>query len=147
MIFVIELIYLTGFSKYIIGDDFIILVLTNKQRIMIVKLKNIKFSLLVLGIVMFISCKSNGQSNSNERPSRDEQGGQGDRKGPPPSADEIFAQMDADENGLLEENELKGRIKNDFAKIDADQDGFISKEELEAAPKPERRGGQGGGGR
>lgn len=110
-----------------------------------VKLKNMKFSLIVLGIAMFISCKSNGQSNSNERPSRDQQSGQGDRKGPPPSADEIFEMMDADENGLLEVSELKGPIKESFTTIDTDKDGFITKEELEAAPKPERRGSQGGG--
>lgn len=112
---------------------------------MVVKFKNIKFSLLVLGIAMFISCKSNGQSNSNERPSRDEQGGQGDRKGSRPSIDEIFEMMDADKNSLLEESELKGPLKNDFATIDTDEDGFITKEELEAAPKPERKGAKGGG--
>lgn len=110
---------------------------------MIVKFKNAKFSILVLGIAMFISCKSNGQSNSNERPSRNEQGGQGDKKGPPPNADEIFEMMDADENGLLEESEIKGPLKNDFLKIDTNEDGYISKEELEESPKPEINSGQG----
>ena len=84
---------------------------------------------------MFASCKLNAQSNSDNESSQ-----KGHRKGPPPSADEIFKMMDTDKNGLLEMNEVKGPIKNDFETIDADQDGFITKEELEAAPKPERKG-------
>lgn len=111
---------------------------------MIMKFKNIKFSLLVLGIAMFISCKSYGQSNSNQRPSRDQQGSQGEGRGARPSTDEIFEMMDADKNSLLEESELKGPLKNNFASIDTDEDGFITKEELEAAPKPKRRDAKGG---
>lgn len=59
----------------------------------------------------------------------------------PPTVDEIFEQMDKDEDGKLSEKEVKGPIKDDFAKIDTDEDGFLSKEEVKKAPKPER--GQG----
>ncbi|RTE55253.1 EF-hand domain-containing protein [Arenibacter aquaticus] len=65
------------------------------------------------------------------------QGGQGQKE--PPSVDEIFEQMDKDEDGKLSKKEIKGPIKNDFDKIDADEDGFITKEELENAPKPKGR--------
>lgn len=64
-------------------------------------------------------------------------GGQGQKE--PPSVDEIFKQMDKDEDGKLTKKEVKGPIKNDFDKIDADEDGYITKEELENAPKPKGR--------
>lgn len=104
-------------------------------------MKFLKLSLLTIGLVIFVSCNSNAQSNN--RPSGGEQGGgQGEKKGPPPSADEIFEMMDVDKNGQLELSEVKGPIKNDFTTIDTNEDGYISKEELETAPKPERQGGQ-----
>lgn len=65
------------------------------------------------------------------------QGGQGQKE--PPSVDEIFEQMDKDEDGKLSKKEIKGPLKNDFAKIDTDEDGYLSKEELEKAPKPKGR--------
>lgn len=57
----------------------------------------------------------------------------------PPTVDEIFKQMDKDEDGKLSKKELKGPIKDDFAKIDTDEDGYITKEELKKAPKPNGR--------
>ncbi len=68
----------------------------------------------------------NAQSNQQQRPQT------------PPTVDEIFKQMDANEDGKLSKKEVKGPIKNDFAKIDSDEDGFITKEELKKAPKPQR---------
>ncbi len=62
----------------------------------------------------------------------------GQRNQEPPSVDEIFKQMDKDEDGKLSKNEIKGPLKNDFAKIDTNEDGFLSKEEVEKAPKPKR---------
>ncbi|AFC25999.1 EF-hand domain-containing protein [Saprospira grandis] len=62
----------------------------------------------------------------------------GERKAPP-TTEEVFEQMDADQDGLLAESEVKGPLKKDFATIDANQDGFISPEELENAPKPEKK--------
>ena len=63
------------------------------------------------------------------------QNGKGNQE--PPTVDEIFKELDKDEDGQLSKKEIKGPLKNDFAKIDANEDGFLSKEELEKAPKPE----------
>ena len=75
------------------------------------------------GALFAISC--NAQNSSNRQ-----------RNQEPPSVDEIFKEMDKDEDGKLSKKEIKGPLKNDFAKIDTDEDGFLSKEEVEKAPKP-----------
>ncbi|MHA7944197.1 EF-hand domain-containing protein [Formosa sp. 3Alg 14/1] len=59
----------------------------------------------------------------------------GDRKGPPPAA-ELIEKMDANEDGKLSEDEVKGPLKEHFSDIDADEDGFLTLKELEEAPKP-----------
>lgn len=59
----------------------------------------------------------------------------GNRKAPP-SVDEIFEELDADEDGLLSKEEVKGPLKDMFDEIDEDGDGFLSKEEIENMPKP-----------
>lgn len=59
-------------------------------------------------------------------------------QGGPPSVEEIFKQMDANKDGKLSIDEVKGPIKNDFSKIDIDGDSFITKEELQKTPKPDR---------
>ncbi len=60
-----------------------------------------------------------------------------------PRINQLFSQMDSNNDGLLSKSEVKGPIQNDFAKIDSDNDGFISKEELAKAPKPQgNRGGR-----
>jgi Ca2+-binding EF-hand superfamily protein len=65
-----------------------------------------------------------------------------------PSVDEIFSKMDANKDGKLSKEEVRGPLQNDFAKIDTDGDGFISKEELNKAPKPKgQRPPQSQGGR
>jgi Ca2+-binding EF-hand superfamily protein len=64
----------------------------------------------------------------------------GQRKGQqPPTAAQLIKEMDANKDGKLAEDELKGPIKDDFAKIDLNKDGFLSLEELKKAPKPERK--------
>ena len=47
--------------------------------------------------------------------------------------------MDANEDGKLSKEEVKGPLKDHFDTVDADEDGFITEEELENAPKPKRR--------
>ena len=59
--------------------------------------------------------------------------------GKPPSVEEIFSQMDANQDNQLSTDEVMGRIKKDFSEIDTDSDGFITKEELDAMPKPQRK--------
>ncbi|WP_299529211.1 EF-hand domain-containing protein [Ulvibacterium sp.] len=57
-----------------------------------------------------------------------------------PSIDQVFKDLDANEDGKLSTKEVKGPLKRDFAKIDANEDGYLSREELEKAPRPERNG-------
>lgn len=57
----------------------------------------------------------------------------------PPSTEEIFKQMDVDEDGNLSKIEVKGPLKEGFDKIDTNKDGLISKEELEKEPKSDRK--------
>ena len=88
----------------------------------------VKSAVLTAMATLFFSANVSAQQS---------QGGQGKKE--PPSVDEIFEQMDKDEDGKLSKKEIKGPIKNDFDKIDADEDGYITKEELEKAPKPKGR--------
>lgn len=92
--------------------------------------RTMKLGMIIMAIGLFASCKMNAQ-NDTSRQQRKER----------PSVEELFKQMDADEDGKLSKEEVKGPLKNDFTKIDTDEDGFLSKEEIEKAPKPER--GQG----
>ncbi|MBM9520765.1 hypothetical protein JWG39_13160 [Desulforhopalus vacuolatus] len=55
-------------------------------------------------------------------------------RGQPPT----FAQLDANSDGYLSKDEVKGPLAKDFDKFDADGDGFLAEEEL-----PEPRQGQG----
>ncbi|WP_299100699.1 EF-hand domain-containing protein [uncultured Winogradskyella sp.] len=91
------------------------------------KNSKLKTVLLVFGMVLFMSNYSFGQSQ--DRPERKE----------PPTYAQLLKEMDANEDGKLAKDELKGPLKDDFAKIDTDEDGFISEEEFKNAPKPERK--------
>jgi len=62
----------------------------------------------------------------------------GERKEPPTYA-KLLEEMDADEDGQLSEDEVKGPLKDNFSEIDANEDGFISEEEFDEAPKPKGR--------
>jgi hypothetical protein len=67
-----------------------------------------------------------------------------------PQAERLFTQMDANKDGKLSKDEVKGPLLNDFMRIDMDSDGFLSKEEVaEAAPRNGNGQGrpQGGQGR
>ncbi|MBP2830665.1 EF-hand domain-containing protein [Aquimarina sp. U1-2] len=81
------------------------------------------------------SCKSQNdpatQHSKNQRNQR------------PPSIEQIFETMDANEDGRLSETEVKEPLENNFAEIDTDSDGFLSVEEVENAPKPNRRTSRG----
>nr|WP_299389483.1 EF-hand domain-containing protein [Allomuricauda sp.] len=85
-------------------------------------------TVLVLGVILMFSSTSIFA----------QQGGQGDRKGPP-SFSKLLEKMDENEDGKLSEAEVKGPLKNDFAKIDLNEDGYIDEEEFNKAPKPKKR--------
>lgn len=80
-------------------------------------------------LLLLATSMSLAQSNERER--------QNNRR---PSIDQLFEDLDANEDGKLSKAEIKGPLKRDFDKIDADEDGFLTREELKKAPKPERRG-------
>jgi len=94
-----------------------------------IKMKNktIKTALLIFGAALFFSTNALAQSQNRQ-----------ERKEPPTFA-KMIEKMDANEDGKLSKDEIKGRLKEQFENIDADQDGFITEEEFENAPKPERR--------
>lgn len=89
--------------------------------------KNILNFGLVLTLLSVQSCAFAAKQPGSDKP----QGG-------PPSVEEIFKQMDANKDGKLSIDEVKGPLKNDFSKIDTDGDGLITKDELQKAPKPDR---------
>ena len=62
----------------------------------------------------------------------------GERREPPTYA-KLLEEMDADEDGQLSEEEVKGPLKDNFSEIDSNEDGFISEEEFDEAPKPKGR--------
>ena len=91
-------------------------------------MKNVfKTIVLVFGLTLFMSASSFAQSENKQ-----------ERKEPPTFA-QLLEKMDANEDGKLSKEEVKGPLKDDFDTVDADEDGFITEEELENAPKPKRR--------
>ena len=93
-------------------------------------MKNSKLSLLIIGLVS-VTTYVNAQNSDQQR-----------KGGKHPSVEEVFSQMDNDQDNLLSESEVQGPLKNDFSTIDTNSDGFISMEELNDAPKPKRNRGQ-----
>ncbi|WP_396603343.1 EF-hand domain-containing protein [Algibacter sp. R77976] len=86
----------------------------------------LKTGILVFGVALLMTNSSFGQSDDKQ-----------ERKGPP-TFKELIEKMDANEDGKLSKEEIKGPLKNDFDKVDADEDGFITEEEFKKAPKPKR---------
>lgn len=101
-----------------------------------------RLALAFCGLMFLGACNSSKKTAESEyrEPGSTSQRGGGDRKGPPDAAQAI-AQMDANSDGKLSIDEVKGRLKDDFTKVDSNGDGFVTKAELESA-KP-----KGGGGR
>lgn len=85
----------------------------------------LKIGLLFAMLVAFGTVAVNAQSK-------------GERKEPPTYA-KLLEEMDADEDGQLSEEEVKGPLKDNFSEIDTNEDGFISEEEFDEAPKPKGR--------
>ncbi|MEM7380119.1 MAG: EF-hand domain-containing protein [Bacteroidota bacterium] len=81
----------------------------------------------ILALLMSTSM-AYGQSTEQER--------QNNRR---PSLDQLFADLDENEDDKLSKTEIKGPLKRDFDKFDTDEDGYLTREELKKAPKPEGR--------
>lgn len=112
--------------------------------------KQLKTLALIAVLVGFTSCKSNSEAtgaNASDRTSSEitERRNQPRERGERPDTTKILTEMDANNDGKLSKDEVKGPLLDQFSKIDTNEDNFISKEELENAPKPQRRGSQGGG--
>ncbi len=90
------------------------------------KKNKFKAAVLVFGMTICVSSTSFAQSQNKQ-----------DRRSPP-TFKELIKKMDANEDGKLSKEEIKGPLKKDFAKVDTDEDGFISEEEFAEAPKPKR---------
>ncbi len=90
------------------------------------KSSTLKTVVIVFGIALFMSNSSFGQPQGKERKK-------------PPTFEQLLKEMDANEDGKLSKDEVKGPLKDEFTKIDTDEDGFISEEELKKAPKPKRK--------
>lgn len=98
--------------------------------------------LVVATLFAVVSCKSTQQGQGNRNNERN-----GERQGRP-TVEELFEKMDADEDGQLSKEEVKGPLLEMFDDIDTDEDGYLSEEEINNAPKPSRQQGgmQRGGG-
>jgi len=70
--------------------------------------------------------------------------GPGRGQGQQPSATDLISQMDANKDGKLSKDEVKGPLSQHFSKVDLDKDGFITKEELEKGQNQNRQRPQGG---
>ena len=88
-----------------------------------------KKSILTIGIIILAFTSVAAQENNDEEKKR--------RKGPP-TIEQLFKDLDTDEDGKISLKEVKGPLKKDFKKIDLNEDGFLSKEEIKKAPKPKR---------
>ncbi|MEO9893899.1 EF-hand domain-containing protein [Aurantibacter sp.] len=87
------------------------------------KLNTFKTAIIVFGMAIFGSTSVFAQG--------------GDRK-EPPTFEKLVKEMDANEDGKLAKDEVKGPLAENFDTIDANEDGFISEDEFEKAPKPKR---------
>jgi Ca2+-binding EF-hand superfamily protein len=91
------------------------------------KSSTFKTIVLVFGLTVCMSNSSFAQSQDRQQKT-------------PPTFSEMLEKMDANADGKLSEDEVKGPLKEGFSTIDTDEDGFISEKELENAPKPKGRG-------
>ncbi|SDE68110.1 EF hand [Ulvibacter litoralis] len=88
---------------------------------------NFKTGIVAVAFIFFGITTSTAQSRGDKKPKK-------------ATYEQLLEKMDADEDGMLSEEEVKGRLKEQFSTIDTDEDGFISEEEFDNAPKPKRRG-------
>lgn len=84
-------------------------------------------TVLVFVMTVCISFTSFGQPDKREQRKK------------PPTFKQLLKDMDANEDGKLSKEEVKGPLKEVFENVDADEDGFITEKEFEKAPKPKRK--------
>lgn len=87
----------------------------------------IKSVAIIFGMALFFSNSTFAQSQNRQERKK------------PPTFKELIKEMDANEDGKLSKDELKGPLKDNFAKVDTDEDGYITEEEFKKAPRPKRQ--------
>ena len=60
------------------------------------------------------------------------------QQGGRPSVDQLLELMDANKDGKLSKDEVKGPLQQNFSKIDSNKDGFISKDEIKKGENNQR---------
>ena len=83
--------------------------------------------------------------NRGRQMARGRFGNDQNRQGPPngqrPTASELIAMMDRNEDGKISKEEAKGPLSEMFARIDTNEDGYLTEKEIQkAAPRQQRRG-------
>ena len=73
----------------------------------------------------------------------DQQGPPNGAQGQRPSITDLMRQMDANKDGKLSKDEVKGPLSDQFSEIDTNKDGFISKEELKGGSTQGKQESQG----
>ena len=96
-------------------------------------MKVLKITICAAAIALITSCNSKEEIASKTAGSKIDK-----------ATTELMSKMDANKDGKLSKEEVKGPLSNDFDKIDTDGDGYLSLEELNSAPKPERGGNRQG---
>ncbi len=98
-------------------------------------MKKLKLILAVAAIGAFVaSCGSTSETTSSkETISKQSQERNGGGK---KDAASMLKQMDANGDGALSKEEVKGPIAENFSTIDTNSDGKITLEELKNAPRP-----------
>lgn len=92
------------------------------------------FVFLITGALL-ISCKEATSPPDENVPKE----GQGNHRGKRPDADTLIERMDADNDGKLSKDEIKGPLAEHFSNVDLDSDGFLTKEELIEASKNQQK--------
>ncbi|ANW95776.1 hypothetical protein AXE80_05545 [Wenyingzhuangia fucanilytica] len=97
-----------------------------------------KYMYLVTDEFPYVSrCLMGEVAQEERRRPRDGNSQRGRREGGErPNFTQILQHMDANKDGKLSKDEVKGPLKDGFSKLDTDEDGFISEQEFDNAPRP-----------
>lgn len=115
-------------------------------------MKNIKLIALVVVFTLSLlvtSCKTQSYPPQDGSFERNESRQGGGRQGGPegggerPSAEQLISAMDANKDGKLSKDEVKGPLANDFSRVDTNNDGFLSLQEIEEGAPKNQSGRQG----
>ena len=90
--------------------------------------KVFRTTVFVFGVTVLMSSSAFAQSENKQNRKK------------PPTFEQLLKKMDANDDSMLSEKEVKGPLKDHFETVDANEDGFITEEELKKAPRPKGKG-------